>query len=145
MKKLFLLCLISTFTFCDKPNELTKEEAFKVIISSYKFKHCYSAVGDIRSLGLNEIELEGYDYSKTYSHGKGIVVKGMADKIIGISISENNKNEARVAFTIKYVKTPLYNIKGHKRFDEPSSCSLWKEKEKEVKLVKYDNGWRIKK
>ncbi len=69
----------------------------------------------------------------------------MLKEILGISISEKNKNEATVLFSIQYLQTPLYNIKGHTRFDDPSSCSTWKEKEKEVTLVKYDTGWKIKK
>ena len=149
MKKIILICIITTFIYCVNTNTiiLTKQEATEIINNTYKFENCYSAVGDVRRLGLNEFEIEGYEYQKNYySHlARGIIVKGILKEVIGISISESNKKEATILFINQYVKTPLYNIKGHKRFDETSNCSSWKEKEKEIKMIKYDTGWRIKK
>jgi hypothetical protein len=73
---------------------------------------------------------------------KVLYSKASISKVLGISLSNNNK-EAKVLIEIQYDPSPFAGLVGRKSF--PSQCHQKQIEEKEITLIKYDTGWRIKK
>tara|TARA_R110002051_G_scaffold2660_1_gene14284 strand:+ start:27651 stop:28229 length:579 start_codon:yes stop_codon:yes gene_type:complete len=73
---------------------------------------------------------------------KVLYSKASVSRVLGISLSNNDK-EAKVLIEIQYDLSPFAGLVGKKSF--PNQCHYNQIEEKEITLIKYDTGWRIKK
>lgn len=77
-----------------------------------------------------------------FQKAKVIYSKGEVKEVLGVSLNED-KNEAKALLLISYLKTPFADLSGE--FFNPRNCNNLPESlEKEITLIKYDTGWRIK-
>ncbi len=100
-------------------------------------------VNNVIKIQPTELAVSEYGYEDLkFNSAKVLYSKGEVKDVLGISFDENN-NEAKALLLISYKTTPFSDFYGE--FFNPRNCNNLQESlEKEITLIKYDTGWRIK-